>query len=224
MIDQVVPGLWHWSIQRHGLPTTMNAYALRDGENTILVDPLVGRPSKSPVEELIEELDAIVRGSVRIFLTTPFHVRGADVLQRRWGGKHEISIYGHQNCARQDRLTDLSAFRPLSGGEELEGAVRVHTISKPKRAEMPVELGSHRALAIGDSIVEIDGELRVWENLERPGRREWYEQKLMPTLEALAALESEWILPTHGAPVLQDGARELRATLERPPWDRPPQT
>jgi hypothetical protein len=49
----------------------MAAYALRDGEDTILVDSLVGRPSKSPIERLIEELDAIVRGSVRIFTLDP---------------------------------------------------------------------------------------------------------------------------------------------------------
>ncbi len=221
MIDEVAPGLWHWSIERHGLPPTMNAYALRDGEDTILVDPLVGRPSGSPNEELIEALAAIVQGRLRIFVTTPFHVRGSDVLRRRWGDEYELTIYGHENCTRQDRLTDLAAFRPLSGGEELDGGVRIHTIGKRKRAEMPVELGSHRALALGDSIVEIDGELRVWENLERPGRRKWYDERFKPTLEALAKLELDWILPTHGAPVLRDGARELAATLERPTWDRP---
>jgi hypothetical protein len=221
MIDEIAPGLWHWSIQRHGLPPTMNAYALRDGEDTILVDPLVGRPSGSPNDELIEALAAIVQGRLRIFVTTPFHVRGSDVLRRRWGDEHELTIYGHENCTRQDRLTDLAAFTPLSGGEELDGGVRIHTIGRPKRAEMPVELGSHRALALGDSIVEIEGELRVWENLERSGRRKWYDEKFKPTLEALAKLELDWILPTHGAPVLRDGARELAATLERPPWDRP---
>jgi hypothetical protein len=218
MIDEIAPGLWHWSIERHGLPPTMSAYALRDGEDTILVDPLVGRRSGSPNEELIEALATIVQGRLRIFVTTPFHVRGSDVLRRRWADEHELTIYGHENCT--DRLTDLASFSPLSGGEELDGGVRIHTIGR-KRAEMPVELGSHRALALGDSIVEIDGELRVWENLERSGRRKWYDEKFKPTLEALAKLELDWILPTHGAPVLRDGARELAATLERPTWDRP---
>ena len=94
MIDEVAPGLLHWLIERHGLPPTMNAYALRDGEDTILVDPVVGRRSGSPNEELIEALGAIVQGRLRIFVTTPFHVRGSDVLRRRWGDEHELTIYG----------------------------------------------------------------------------------------------------------------------------------
>jgi hypothetical protein len=44
----------------------MTAYALRDGEDTILVDPLVG----GEPEPLLAALDEIVRGRVRILVTT----------------------------------------------------------------------------------------------------------------------------------------------------------
>jgi hypothetical protein len=40
-LDEVAPGLWRFTATRNGLPPTMTAYALRDGEDTILVDPLV---------------------------------------------------------------------------------------------------------------------------------------------------------------------------------------
>jgi len=40
--------------------------------------------------------------------------------------------------------------------------VRAHSIGQPRRAEIPFELPSHRALAFGDTLLEIDGELRVW--------------------------------------------------------------
>lgn len=220
-LDELAPGLWRWTASRGGIPTTMTAYALRDGDDTILVDPLSGPLGRTADEVLLAALDEIVRGRVRMFSTTPFHVRGADLLWRRWRDQHEVTIFGHEQCLHPSRLTDRSAFRPLRGGETLECGVRVHTIGKPRRAEMPLELPSHRALAFGDAVLEVDGELRVWEDLEGGRRRAWYEQRFLPTLEALTRLDSERVLVTHGGPVLRDGARALAAGLARPPWTRP---
>ncbi len=46
------------------------------------------------------------------------------------------------------------------------------------------------------------------------------EQRFLPTLDALTRLDVERVLVTHGEPVLRDGARELAASLTRPPWRR----
>jgi glyoxylase-like metal-dependent hydrolase (beta-lactamase superfamily II) len=215
VLDEISPGLWRFTAARNGLPPTMTAYVLRDGEDTILVDPLAARETGP----LPAALDEIVRGRVRILVTTPFHVRGSELLWRRWRDRHEVAIFGHEYGAT--RLADRSAFRPLRGGETLDGGVRAHSIGQPRRAEIPFELPSHRALAFGDTVLEVDGELRVWpreRELER--RRVWYEERFLPTLDALTRLDVERVLVTHGEPVLQDGARELAASLARPPWRR----
>ena len=212
-LDELAPGLWRWTASRNGLPPTMTAYALRDGEDTILVDPL----TRAENEPLLAALDEIVRGRVRIFVTTPFHVRGSGLLWRRWRDRHEVTIFGHEHCAT--RLGDRSDFRPLRGGETLDAGVRAHPIGRPRRAEIPFELPSHRALAFGDTVLEADGELRVWPR-QRGLRRTWYEQRFLPTLDALTRLDVERVLVTHGAPVLGHGARALAAGLERPPWRR----
>lgn len=78
-LDEVAPGLWRFTVARNGVPPTMTAYALRDGEDTILVDPLA-----RGTEPLLAAQDEIVRGRVRILVTTPFHVRGSELLWRRW--------------------------------------------------------------------------------------------------------------------------------------------
>ena len=214
-LDELAPGLWRFSATRDGIPPTMTAYALRDGGDTILIDPLVvGEP-----EPLLAALDGLVRGRVCILVTTPFHVRGSELLWRRWRDRHEVTIFGHEHCAA--RLDDRSAFRPLRGGETLDGGVRAHPIGRPRRAEIPFELPSHRALAFGDTILEVDGELRVWprhRNGER--RRTWYEQRFLPTLRTLTGLDVERVLVTHGEPVVRDGGRALAASLARPPWSR----
>ncbi len=195
----------------------MTAYVLRDGEDTILVDPLVA----GKAEPLLAMLDEIVRGRIRILVTTPFHVRDSELLWRRWRDRHQVTIFGHEYCAT--RLDDRSAFRPLRGGETLDGGVRAHSIGQPRRAEIPFELPSHRALAFGDAVLEIDGELRVWPR-RREIERAWYEQRFLPTLDALTRLDVERVLVTHGGPVLRNGARALAATLARPPWSRPSTT
>jgi glyoxylase-like metal-dependent hydrolase (beta-lactamase superfamily II) len=215
VLDEIAPGLWQWTLSRNGLPPTMTAYALREGENTILVDPIVARAPES----LPSALDAVVRGRVRILVTTPFHVRGSEVLRRRWRDRHEVTIFGHEYCAT--RLDDRSAFRPLVGGESLEGGIRAHAIGRPRRAEIPFEIPSHRAVAFGDTVLGVDGDLRVWPRQRADARgRAAYEQRLRPTLEPLAQLDIERVLVTHGEPVLRDGARELAASLEREPWSR----
>lgn len=125
-LGEVAPGLWRVTVTRNGIPPTMTAYALRDGADTILVDPLV----RGETERLLVALDEIVRGRVRILLTTPFHVRGCERLWRRWRSRHEVTIFGHEYCAT--RLDDRSAFRPLRGGETLDGGVRAHPIGRPR--------------------------------------------------------------------------------------------
>ena len=214
-LDEVAPGLWQFTVARNGIPPTMTAYALRDGEDTILVDPLVA----GETEPLLAALDEIVRGRVRILVTTPFHVRGSELLWRRWRDRHGVTIFGHEHCAT--RLDDRSAFRPLRGGETLDRGVRAYGIGRPRRAEVPFELPSHRALAFGDTVLEVDGELRVWPR-HRDGerRRTWYEQRFLPTLGVLTRLDVERVLVTHGEPVLRDGARALAASLTRPLWSR----
>jgi glyoxylase-like metal-dependent hydrolase (beta-lactamase superfamily II) len=215
---EIAPGLWRWT-GRHPewhpgeFGAEVASFALRDGDDTILVDPLVDAED----EELLRELDGLVRGRLRIFVTIPYHVRSSELLWRRYRGDRQATIVGHPNAAK--RLRDASGFRPLAPGDRPEGGVRAHPIGRPRRSEAPLELPSHRALAFGDAVVEVGGGLRVWETpLTSERRRRWYDERLLPSLRALLDLDVERVLVTHGRPVLEDGRAALARALERPPW------
>jgi len=215
-LQELARGLWRFSRRRQGIPPLATAYALHDDLGSILVDPLAD--ARDP--DVLEALDELVRGSVRILVTIPFHVRGSELLWRRWRDRHEVTIFGHRQCL--SRLDDDSGFQPLEGGELLDGGIRVHTIGRPQRSEMPFELPSHRALAFGDTVLEIDGQLRVWAEIDSERRQAWYEERFLPTLRPLTELDVERVLVTHGEPVVRDGARVLVECLNRTPWRRTP--
>jgi hypothetical protein len=214
-LEELAPGLWQFNQPRLGIPPMSTAYVLHDELGTILVDPLARER-----DVVLEALDRLVRGRVRILVTIPFHVRGSELLWRRWRDRHEVTIFGHAQCL--SRLDDGSGFQALEGGETLDGGIRVHTFGRPQRSEMPFQLPSHRALAFGDTVLEIDGDLRVWAEVDTDRRRAWYEERFLPTLRPLTELDVERVLVTHGRPVVRDGARKLAECLDRTPWRRSP--
>jgi hypothetical protein len=218
-VQELAPGLWRWTL-RHpewhppGFEEVAS-YAVRDHVGTVLIDPLVGG-DEDPV---LGDLDALVEGGLRIVVTIPYHVRSAEPLWRRYRERHEATIHGHPRVA--SRLSDTSGFRPLQPGAMIGGELEAEAIGRPRRAEMPVWLPSHRALAFGDAVIEVGGELRVWE--EEPvteQRQGWYRERYLPTLARLLDHDVERVLVTHGRPVLRDGARALQRALDLPPWSR----
>jgi len=214
--EQLAEDLWTWTERRQGLPATMRSYLLADGDETVLVDPLAtsaGSPG------LLEALDELAGGRVRILVTTPLHTRGAGALWARWRRDREVTVHGHRGVA--SRLDDTGGLATAGPGDEPGGGAAALALGRPPRPEQPWHLRRHRALAFGDTVLEVDGELRVWPRL-RPDAlaRGTYEERLLPTLHPMADLAVDRILVTHGNPVLADGAAELRRACERPIWKR----
>jgi hypothetical protein len=191
------------------------SYLIRIPDYTLLVDPLVEQPG----DAVLEALDRLLTGQVRILITVPYHTRSAEFLCRRYRGLG-AEILGHPLVAK--RMKEPSALRTVSPGDALEGLVRFHSIGRPVRAEMPIEIPSLKALLFGDSIVEFGGELHLWEPpIKGERRRRWYCEKLLPSLQALTQVNPELILVTHGRPVLEQGKAALEEALSRGPWQRP---
>jgi hypothetical protein len=82
---------------------------------------------------------------------------------------------------------------------------------------MPLYFPSHRAFAFGDTVVGVDGELRVWESPRREGTP-WYRDRFLPTLRPLLDLDVEHVLVTHGPPVVGNGREQLERAFVLAPW------
>jgi glyoxylase-like metal-dependent hydrolase (beta-lactamase superfamily II) len=212
--DRLLDGLWRWTA-RHpewhpgAFGREVASFALDTGGRGLLVDPLLP-PDPAAVLALVDELAA---GGADIVITIPYHVRSAEAIAERTGA----TIWGHPAAA--NRLADRSRFRELApGGPAPPGVEAVH-VGRPRRFEMPALIASHRAVAFGDAVVEVGGELRIWS--QQPvdeGRAAWYRERFVPTLEPLLERDVERVLVTHGEPVLAGGRDALAAALARPPW------
>jgi len=188
----------------------VNSYAFRVGREAVLIDPLM--PGAD--DEISAELDSFVRGrSVSILITITYHVRSAEPLSKRYGA----TVHGHRAVAK--RLADGVPFEAFETGDDLPGGAVPQRIGNPRRYETPLLIPSQSALAFGDAVVTAGGELRVWEQASSTAnRREWYEQKFLPSLLPLLELDFERVLTTHGDPILTNGRAALRSALDAPPW------
>ena len=218
-MDELLEGLWRWTA-RHpefhpkGFPEVA-CFALRDDVGTILVDPLLPEDDAA----VLRALDVVVAGRVRILVDGP-------VPRAQLGG----ALAALPRALRDDdprppelhqRLRDDAGFRPFGDAPAIDGDIVPNPIGHPRRDEQPLWLPSHRALAFGDTVLEVDGELRVSDDpLDSERRRRWYEDRYLPTLEKLLDHDVERVLVTHGEPVLRGGRRALEAAFAQPPWHR----
>jgi glyoxylase-like metal-dependent hydrolase (beta-lactamase superfamily II) len=219
-VQELVPGLWRWALRHPEFHppgfAQVACYAVRDEVGTLLIDPLVDGEGDT---DRLAALDAVVQGRVRIVITIPYHVRSAELLWRRYRDDFDACILGHPKTG--ERLHDRHGFRLLEPGIALDGGLLAHTIGRPRRAEMPLWLPSHEALAFGDAILEVGGSLRVWDDpLDSEQRERWYRERYLPTLDLLLVHDVQRVLVTHGEAVLEGARKKLERALELPPWSR----
>lgn len=213
-MEELRPGIWRWTA-RHpewhpgAFGAEVASYALVEPGRTVLIDPLAPEGD----DEFWSRLDGVVSGRVTVLITIGYHVRSAAEVCARYPG---TSVWGHRNVGR--RLADASSFRELSPGNA-PARVRAYTIGKPRRAELPVLVESHRALAFGDAVVGTEEGLRMWcTDPVDEGRRRFYAERFAPTLEPMLGEEFDAVLVTHGPAVTCGGRDALRDAIRRPPW------
>ena len=206
MIEDLGHGIHRWEL-RHPewhpgeFGAKVGAYLVHEGENTVLIDPLLD-------DEVTKALDELVQGEVVIAITIPYHVRSCVEALERWGG----TLVGHPDIAKR-----LPEGTPVHGDEDLPLGLTMHKLSRGK--ERPLELPHAKALAFGDRIVGAEGGLRYW--MSDPitdQRRAWFRKTGAPGLQGLLDIDFEHALVTHGDPVMKSGKAALENALSGDPW------
>jgi hypothetical protein len=217
--QKLAKDLWRWTA-RHPewhpgeFGKEVACFALRAGDDTVLIDPLLP-PDPEPVLSLVEHN---LGDRLSILITLPYHVRSSEEIARRFGKK--ARIWGHRACTR--RMADTSRFTAFEPDDELPAGITAHPIGKPRRHETPLHVPSHRALVFGDAVAEVDGRLVVWATAEVDDKlARFHRERFNPTLEPLLELDFDRVLVTHGQPIAKDGRKALRKALAGRPWYRP---
>jgi glyoxylase-like metal-dependent hydrolase (beta-lactamase superfamily II) len=218
-VDELAPGLWHWTAPhpdwRESEPWDRNvsSYAIDDGERLLLFDPIA---PPSELEQLAAERETAV------VLTAPWHERDLQGLVERHGvpvyaaapdsAEDLVRMFGLTEEQAGDGSPDLvwlrnerpESWRPYAAGDRLAGGIEA--FPGHKRNDLVLWIESQRAVIAGDTLVDFGSGLELNERwlADVGATREQVVEGLSPLLE----LPVERVLLTHGGPT-------DRAALER---------
>lgn len=188
-MERLTAGLWRWTAPHPGWKPgaswdeIVGSVALRDGDGLTLIDPLAPPDGTDEARAFWRWVEGA--SHVTVLLGNRFHARSSPELVARVGAR--------------------------VGGDA--PGVRAFAIDGLDGEELAFYLEEHETVVFADAVLgRGEGRLelapRTWSN--DPER---YDTRFRPSLAPLATLRVERVLPAHGAPVLQRGARALADAL-----------
>jgi hypothetical protein len=215
-VAELAPGLWRWTAthpdwkDEYDWSPVVACFYLEADEATLVIDPLVPEDEAGRFWSALDR-DVERRGlPVAVLLTEAAHARSSDEVAARYGG----AVWGHEQAREK---VGGAEFHAVSAGDVLPGGARVLDEDSDGGSGTPLFLPSHGALAPGDAIVEVDGELRVWWGFEGEEDERRFFGKFLPALRRWLELPVERVLVSHGEQ-RAFGRDDVTAALERPPW------
>src|SRR5437763_2287729 len=190
-MQELVPGLWHWSARHPRIHTDVSSYYL--APERVLIDAIVPPEGMEWFEQ---------HGSPQhVVLSNRHHDRQAWRMQDAFGST--------VHCIRNGvyELEGRGPVEPFDFGDELPGGIVVHEVDAICPDETALQIPSHRALACADGVVrwEQDGGLSFVPDhlMDEP---EQTKQRLRDAYGRLLELDFDLLLLAHGDPVIS-GAR-----------------
>jgi glyoxylase-like metal-dependent hydrolase (beta-lactamase superfamily II) len=193
-------GMWHWqaphpewNARGADWGKVVSSYAIEDGEQLLLFDPLA---VPSELEERAAERETV------IVLTCPWHRRDAPALAERLGWP----IYVPPPDPPDPDPVEGQVF---TAGERLSIGVQAFPGMEPNDLALWIE--SRKALVTGDTLIDRGKGIefpRDWASQGAIAERGLSPEQIFEGLKPLLELPVEVVLPTHGEPT-------DRAALER---------
>jgi glyoxylase-like metal-dependent hydrolase (beta-lactamase superfamily II) len=211
-VRELRPGLWHWQARHpewepgQPWPQMVSSYAIDDGEQLLLFDPIA---PPGEIEELAAQREPVV------LLTCAWHERDT----RRLAERHGLAVYFPPPESEDDLMEKYGLTRaqaaggapdvrwllageageahPYAAGDPLPAGIR--SFPRPGREENEAVLWieSHRAVVVGDTLVDFGGGLELNLNFVAEGMTRGV---AVGTLRPLLDLPVEHLLLAHGGP------------------------
>jgi glyoxylase-like metal-dependent hydrolase (beta-lactamase superfamily II) len=193
-VEEVVPGVWSWSVDDDRIDFVSTAHAVAGDEGVVLVDPLPLAP------EALAELGEVTA----ICLTAGTHQRSAWRYRRELG----VSVY----APALSRLIDEEPDERYGDGDELPGGLRAVFTPGAGTTQHTFLLEREGGVAFVPDLLAHTPErgLRIVaeEYLHDP-------EETRRSIRKLLELQFSILCVDHGAPIKDDPKGAIRALLER---------
>jgi hypothetical protein len=195
-VDEILPGVWHWSAVHPSIKIPVHSYYLE--AERVLIDPIAP-------DEGLDWFDA--HGTpTDALLTNRHHYRSSAAFADRFGVAVHCSRRGLHEFTHGERI------EPFDPGGELPGGVVVHDVGAICPDESALHVPEHRALALADGAVrwEPGGPLAFVPDryMDEP---EETKKGLRVSYRRLAAIDFDHLLLAHGEPFVGNGRDVLAA-------------
>jgi glyoxylase-like metal-dependent hydrolase (beta-lactamase superfamily II) len=191
-ITQIAPGLLYWTAphpewrRATDWPEHVGCVYYEASDAIALIDPLL---PEGEGDEFWEMLDAAIHRSrlpVAVLLTAPWHERSAPVVAERYGA----TVW----------VRESPDFLPAG--------VEVFVPAGSSEGQVAFFLRSHQALVVAEFFMGANGGLRVC-----PSPALTDKDAFVESLRTLLDLPIDYVLVSHGEPVLHDGRRRIAEAL-----------
>jgi hypothetical protein len=202
-MNEIAPGLFHWTTFHEGIRSDVSSYYVRDPG--VLIDPLL--PDDDALKWLTDNGPPYA-----VLLTNRHHYRHSARLVEVFG----VSV--HASAPGMHNFTDEQQVQPFDFGDELPGGVIAHEVGAICPDESAFEIQPVRALACADGVVRYpnaDAALGFVPDSLLGDDPEGVKSGLQEAYGRLAELDFDHLLLAHGSPVVGDGKEQLREFVER---------
>lgn len=186
---------WSWFSEPHGY--NFNSLLIPDRGGNLCIDPV------EPNDDVLSEL--VRRGVSRILLTNRNHVRSANRIRERTGGRS----YMHREDAAYAKAQGAVLDGELHAGEKI-GGLQVISVSGKSPGEVAFLWPERRALIVGDAVIG-----------KPPGRLGLLRESVLDdaaslrhSIRHLLALDFDTILVGDGVSVIGDAKRVLKELVD----------
>ena len=198
-MEQILPGVWHWTAEHTGIGQDVSSYYLADA--SAVLDPLL--PASG--------LDVLGDRPVdQVILTNRLHSRDAQVVHDHFGAPVRVPAAGLGHF--DDKPFDVEPYAP---GDRLAAGVRSLELAaiSPDDGVLHIHEGLG-ALHFADGLLVRDGELALMpdELMDDP---EAVKAKTFDRLEGLLELDFDALLFAHSEPITEGGRDQLAAFVRR---------